>query len=312
MYFRCKAIFQPLQHRNGFTRSQLICCIILIWLTAILFTLPWPIVFDVVSNSKDGLHYCVENWQNQQDGNVYYLLINLIAYYIVPLIMVLLSNACIWWRVSCRNVPSADVCLNNIKLIHNRTKHGVRRLLTIFSITFLFSWLPLHVLVTGMRFSETKTEGQETVFEILLPFAQLLGSWNSGVNPVLYAFLNKKFREMIKTFMPAWMGFTSGSIGVQGTCSTFNQTNFSIYPRAMLSGNRLGNGGVGPQLGNNCVNRKENDAFSVSSFSITNGLSPTYSDNTNMVTEGNEMILKAKFAFPVKAGIEFKAISLHL
>lgn len=210
--FRCKAVYQPLKHRIGLTRSQVVCCIAFIWITALLFTLPWALIFDVVTMPEDGLSYCVENWKSEIYGNMYYLFVNLICYYVIPLIVILCSNACIWWKVSRRIVPSVTACWDDVKLIQSRTKHCVRKRLSIVSITYLSSWLPLYILVTGMRFTKNKTETQESLLETFLPFAQLLGSWNSCINPVLYAFLNKKFREMFKRLLPKWSCFGRNSV----------------------------------------------------------------------------------------------------
>lgn len=206
--FRCKAIYHPLGRPRGLSKSQALSIICLIWVAALLVTLPWAVIFDV-TRENDGLDYCVETWEDEQHGKIYFLVVNLICCYIIPLVIISASNVVIWCHVTHRKVPLESASAGTIKRMHRRTRNGVRRMLGIVTLAFLISWLPLYVLVTRVKFSSKSIgEAEENIlYEILMPIAQLLGSWNSSINPVLYAFLNSKFREMFKSLLPSWIPF---------------------------------------------------------------------------------------------------------
>ncbi len=91
--------------------------------------------------------------------------------------------------------------------MHKKARHGVRKMLGIVTLTFLLSWLPLYIIVTRIKFSTHISDWESDILDIAYPLAQWLGSWNSSVNPVLYAFLNNKFREMFRSIIPSWVPF---------------------------------------------------------------------------------------------------------
>lgn len=64
-------------------------------------------------------------------------------------------------------------------------------------ITFAVSWLPLYIIFCVAKFYEQILEVAwvHETFYVLLPLAQWLGASNSCVNPLLYAYLNRRFRK---------------------------------------------------------------------------------------------------------------------
>lgn len=196
-----------MERPRGLSRFQALFTICLIWIVALLLTIPWAVIFDVTKSEKDGLTYCVETWENKKHGQIYFLVANLICCYSLPLILISLSNVVIWCHVSHRKVPQDSASISTIKRMHRRTRHGVRKMLGIVTLAFLVSWLPLYILATRVKFSKSIGEWESNLLDILMPLAQWLGSWNSSINPVLYAFLNSKFREMFKSLLPSWVPF---------------------------------------------------------------------------------------------------------
>lgn len=135
----------------------------------------------------------MESWPTPYSGNVYFVLANLIMCYLLPLCLISVCYFLIWRRVCCRTLPGEPQG-NGRHLIH-RSKVKVIKMLLVVIILFAFSWLPLYVIFTRIKLGGPITPGvDETLIYNLLPFAQWLGTSNSCINPILYAFFNRKFR----------------------------------------------------------------------------------------------------------------------
>lgn len=85
-----------------------------------------------------------------------------------------------------------------MELILQRSKLKVAKMMIIVVMIFFLSWLPLYFVFTklklGLQF--TRFPNAEDRFTIMMaPFAQWLGASNSCINPLLYAFFNKKYRK---------------------------------------------------------------------------------------------------------------------
>lgn len=77
----------------------------------------------------------------------------------------------------------------------NRSKVKAVKMLLVVVVSFALSWMPLYAMVSRLRFGPPVSELEDELFAALLPFAQWLGTSNSCVNPIFYAYFNKKFRE---------------------------------------------------------------------------------------------------------------------
>ncbi|KAK9498955.1 hypothetical protein O3M35_003488 [Rhynocoris fuscipes] len=119
--------------------------------------------------------------------------------YILPLILISICYLLIWRRVCCRTLPGEPQAQNQ-QVIH-RSKMKVIKMLMVVIILFACSWLPLYVIFTRVKLFGPLTPLEETFVHIFLPIAQWLGSSNSCINPILYAFFNKKFRAGFKAVL---------------------------------------------------------------------------------------------------------------
>jgi hypothetical protein len=70
-------------------------------------------------------------------------------------------------------------------------------MLTVVTLTFLVSWLPLYVIFLAAKMEWHIPDTADG----LIPFAQWLGESNSSCNPILYAFLNRKFRDSFRSLI---------------------------------------------------------------------------------------------------------------
>lgn len=73
-------------------------------------------------------------------------------------------------------------------------------MLVVVVASFALSWLPLYALFVWVKLGPPpRTPDQEAFISATLPVAQWLGAANSCVNPVLYAFFNRRFRAGFQT-----------------------------------------------------------------------------------------------------------------
>ena len=71
----------------------------------------------------------------------------------------------------------------------------VIKMLLLVVVLFAMSWLPLYALFARLKLgSHPISEWEDQLIRTIAPMAQWLGSSNSCINPILYAFFNKKYR----------------------------------------------------------------------------------------------------------------------
>lgn len=206
-FYRYKSIRKPLCSYKWLRKQNVIVLIIGIWTIALLLTLPSAIAFDISVPEINGQRYCIEMWEEKEHGVIYFFSVNLLCFHLVPLIIICVSNLKIWYYVRHRDVPLGLANWTSVQTIYQRTQHNVRNMLSIITLIFVLCWIPLYAIGIKMKLAKDLGESEEEILQILLPLAQLLGSFNSCVNPILYAFVNSKFRNMLKTLLPAWCPF---------------------------------------------------------------------------------------------------------
>jgi neuropeptide FF receptor 2 len=112
--------------------------------------------------------------------------------YLLPLVIITVCYLLIWRRVFLRHPPGETQQATD-KIIQKSKIKVVKMLMTVI-ILFAFSWLPLYSIFTRIKLGGPLEPREETVVFMILPFAQWLGAANSCINPILYAYFNRKFR----------------------------------------------------------------------------------------------------------------------
>lgn len=107
-----------------------------------------------------------------------------------------------------------DICIHAqctiSTLLGSRSKMKVIKMLLLVVVLFAMSWLPLYAILTRVKFGPPPSEWEWELIRTSIPMAQCLGSSNSCINPILYAFFNKKYRtgfkvrEWIKLNVYSW------------------------------------------------------------------------------------------------------------
>ncbi|XP_017141353.1 neuropeptide SIFamide receptor isoform X1 [Drosophila miranda] len=195
------AIWWPLKQM---TKRRARIMIIGIWVIALVTTIPWLLFFDLVPAEEvfsDALvsaytqpqYLCQEVWPPGTDGNLYFLLANLVACYLLPMSLITLCYVLIWIKVSTRSIPgeSKDAQMDRMQ---QKSKVKVIKMLVAVVILFVLSWLPLYVIFARIKFGSDISQEEFEVLKKVMPLAQWLGSSNSCINPILYS-VNKKYRR---------------------------------------------------------------------------------------------------------------------
>ncbi|XP_054726758.1 neuropeptide SIFamide receptor [Anastrepha obliqua] len=196
------AIWWPLKQM---TKSRARFMILCIWLIALGSTIPWVLFFELVPAAESfpaapNLYLCQEVWPPGTNGNLYFLLAHLVACYLLPMSLITLCYVLIWIKVSTRSIPgdSKDAQMDRMQ---QKSKVKVIKMLVAVVILFILSWLPLYVIFARIKFGGEISVEESEILNKVTPFAQWLGSSNSCINPILYAFFNKKYRRGFAAIM---------------------------------------------------------------------------------------------------------------
>lgn len=146
------------------------------------------------------LQTCLESWPTPYSGNIYFVVANLVMCYLFPLCLISVCYVLIWRRVCYRQLPGEPQASREL-MIH-RSKVKVIKMLLVVIVLFACSWLPLYVIFTRIKLGGPLNTGlEESLIHALLPVAQWLGASNSCINPILYAYFNRKFRAGFRAIL---------------------------------------------------------------------------------------------------------------
>uniref|UniRef100_A0A182VR76 G-protein coupled receptors family 1 profile domain-containing protein n=1 Tax=Anopheles minimus TaxID=112268 RepID=A0A182VR76_9DIPT len=196
---RCFAISFPIS--GTITTRQYRLIVTIIWFIALSINLPWLFVFTLRPIGIPGsiAQICTELWPTPASESWYFLFANLFFCYLGPLIVISFCYVIIWKNVAYRNLPR-EMIINRKNEVFNRSKVKVIKMVFVVIITFAISWLPLYAIFCFVKFAGDLVydEAVQSFILTILPVAQWLGASNSCINPILYAFMNRKFRAGFK------------------------------------------------------------------------------------------------------------------
>lgn len=192
---RCIAISFPIS--GSITTRQYRVIVTIIWAIALGINLPWLFVFTLKPIGIPGslAQICTELWPTPASESWYFLFANLFLCYLGPLIVISICYIIIWKNVAHRKLPR-DLIISRKNDVYNRSKVKVIKMIFVVIVTFTISWLPLYTIFCFVKFAGDiiYEESVQTLILGILPVAQWLGAANSCINPILYAFMNRKFR----------------------------------------------------------------------------------------------------------------------
>ncbi|KAK3864291.1 hypothetical protein Pcinc_030015 [Petrolisthes cinctipes] len=145
------------------------------------------------------LQVCTDRWPDEESGNLYFVLANLVMCYLLPLTVISVCYILIWRKVWRRKLPGEQQ--EGVAMMMQRSKIKVIKMLLVVVILFALSWLPLYAIFARLKLGVVPTETETHIIHMLAPIAQWLGASNSCINPILYAFFNDKFRAGFKAIL---------------------------------------------------------------------------------------------------------------
>ena len=182
-YHRCKAISDPWRPR--LKRKAAILWALGTWMVSLVVTLPVFIVTVPVES------HCDEKWPAAHYRGAYTVVLVAVQY-IVPLSIIAVSYASMATQL--RRLKSRTQA--NVLSTRQRARQenlDAIRVLAVIVIAFALFMLPAQVVWLLFDFGGGASE--KAWFSPLYYFADLLAIFHSCLNPLIYGFLNKKFRH---------------------------------------------------------------------------------------------------------------------
>ncbi|KAI6191347.1 G-PROTEIN-RECEP-F1-2 domain-containing protein [Aphelenchoides bicaudatus] len=218
------AVLRPMLVHHLLTKSVLLLSSIIVWGFSALMNLPYLIAVQYLEmpNRETGGAYGICTRRHIVVGDINILkvvtILNLFIWYITPLFILL----CIYITIglvllrstenavsrssqhNCINrsqsEPKTSRSLPKIEIVDSRRR--VIRLVVVIVLCFAILSLPRFAYLTWTVFREKTPFDIYSVYALIQPITFLMLFSNSGINPVLYALLSKRFRAAInETFV---------------------------------------------------------------------------------------------------------------
>ncbi|CAB3375735.1 Hypothetical predicted protein [Cloeon dipterum] len=205
---RYMAIVNPLRPRMG--KRTTLCITVLIWLVGTVLSLPFLIVFTTFEISlTDGSTriVCYAEWPDGDTNNsvleYWYNVFFMFVTYVVPIVVMSITYA----RVGIELWGSQSIGECTQRQMENiKSKRRVVKMMMAVVAIFVVCWLPFHAyFIVTSHLPEITTASY--IQEVYLAIYWLAMS-NSMYNPIIYCWMNSRFRRGFKQFFSCCPGIS--------------------------------------------------------------------------------------------------------
>ncbi|KAM3592177.1 uncharacterized protein V6R79_014053 [Siganus canaliculatus] len=199
---RYQGIVFPLKMRRQYSSKTVYKKLGLVWVVSVIVGLPMLFVqqlevkYDFV---YDHYHVCCqESWPSLTHRQVYTTFI-MVALFLLPLIAMLFLYTRIGIELWIRKRVGDSSVLNTmnhreINKISRKKKRAVKMMITIV-LLFTICWAPFHTVHMLFEYYDLENKYDGVTLNMIIAIVQAIGFFNSFNNPIVYAFMNEKFKK---------------------------------------------------------------------------------------------------------------------
>ncbi|XP_022096747.1 uncharacterized protein LOC110982564 [Acanthaster planci] len=201
---RFQAIVRPLKSLKTRTLQTAITISVLVWLSAFLLYIPFPLYFDLQELVYQGTltTYCLISWPSGTLEFAYTIMTFLFPY-ALPLVVIAVCYTVmlrhLWQRVAPSDAVSGPANTANTER-NLRQKRKITLMVLTVVIVFTVCWFPLHFYSLWSSFGASFVYTNHALN--LKTAGHVLSYVNSCANPFIYAFLGENFRKSFRKAFP--------------------------------------------------------------------------------------------------------------
>ncbi|XP_006824801.1 G-protein coupled receptor 54-like, partial [Saccoglossus kowalevskii] len=214
-------ISKPLKARARRTKKAVVLAIAISWIASFLMHIPIAVYTEVMIDPYYLTPVCVSSLIFKPFLSKMYDVYSVLVMFVIPVTVIIASTASIVHMVCCMQLPSMlrKSRTTNQRITHKCGKQTTRRVVTIenefptekklhitamvviVAVLFIVCWCPVHAI--ALYYSFVTHESYNPVVSMNLSVVALCLSYiNSCVNPVVYAFVGKKYRKYLLAIFP--------------------------------------------------------------------------------------------------------------
>ncbi|NXX29514.1 NPFF2 protein, partial [Nicator chloris] len=191
--------------KQKLTIPTAVAIIAVIWILAMAIMCPSAVLLQVQEekrfrvflgsgNATRPVFWCQEEWPDPGMRKIYttVLFANI---YLAPLSLVVVMYARISISLSHTAAPGAGKCSQEQRHSVWKRKQKVIKMLIVVTLLFTLSWLPLWTLMLLSDYTSLSDLQLQLIGIYIYPFAHWLAFFNSSINPIIYGFCNRNFRQ---------------------------------------------------------------------------------------------------------------------
>ncbi|XP_072520632.1 chemerin-like receptor 1 isoform X2 [Salminus brasiliensis] len=179
---RCMAVVFPMWAQNLRTIRKASVIVTLVWVISAALSTPSLVFRDVRPNHEKPTQICYNNYNMPDQRHTAIVAYRFMLGFLIPFLIIIIC-----YIIIIRKLESNQVA---------RSKKPFK-IMTALIVTYFICWLPFHIIAL-MELNHTK---YKSILSVGQMFGATLASANSCLNPFLYAFMGKDFKNKWYAFL---------------------------------------------------------------------------------------------------------------